>query len=150
MSQIKNRVIWLHVDLPGQELQAADLNVRKYPTLEDIADELVCVIDYLKIPQIVCMGEGAGANISSLFAIKHPNRCLGVVLIEPIGSSASIFESIRFKVNNYFPKQRLNQRSVSLFDRYARVWTWLTPKTLQIPPRLKIVFCLTAWIVLSA
>lgn len=101
MTGIRNRVIWLNINLPGQELDADDLSIRKYPTMEELAEELVCVIDYLKIPQVVCMGEGAGANISAYFAMKHPSRCLGVVLLEPIASSASIMESIKYKLNNF-------------------------------------------------
>ena len=63
MSQVKNRVIWLHVTLPGQEANAPDLNIARYPTLEELAEELVCVVDFLKIPQVVCMGEGKQYSI---------------------------------------------------------------------------------------
>ncbi len=101
MNELKSRVVWLHVTLPGQEANAKDLNLSKYPSFEELAEELVCVIDFMKIPQVVCMGDGIGASISTLFAMKHPNRCYGVVLIEPAGSSANLFESIRFKLNNF-------------------------------------------------
>jgi len=98
MRGIRNRVVWLHVNLPGQELAATDLDMRKYPSLEELADELICVCDYLKIPQVVCMGDGMGANICAQFAIKHSNRCLGLVLIEPVASAASIIEIMRSKL----------------------------------------------------
>lgn len=119
MMGIRNRVIWLHVNLPGQEAEAVDLKIRKYPSLEEIAEELVIILDYLKIPQVVCMGEGAGANISTYFAIKHPSRCLGVVLIEPYGSSATIMESIRHKISNFnlFTKLHAHEKASILFNR---------------------------------
>ena len=121
MSDLKNRVVWLHVTLPGQELNASDLKLAKYPTFEEIADELLCVVDFLKIPQVVCMGDGVGASISTLFAIRNPNRCYGVILIEPIGSSANIFESIRFKLNNLhlLSRNKTNVRNSSAFNRFV-------------------------------
>lgn len=110
MSLIRNRIVWIHVDLPGQEIEAGDLNLKKYPSIEELGDEVVCVLDFLKIPQVVCMGEGAGANISAYFAIKHPKRSLGCILVQPIGSSAGVFESIKYKMNNIntFAKAKLN------------------------------------------
>jgi hypothetical protein len=108
MTGIRNRAVWLHVNLPGQEIGASDLNLKKYPSLEELGDELVCIIDYLKIPQVVCIGSGAGANICAHFAIKHKSRCLGLILIEPIASSASLIETMKFKL------RRLNPKSTSL------------------------------------
>jgi hypothetical protein len=108
MTGIRNRAVWLHVNLPGQEIDATDLNIKKYPSLEELGDELVCIIDYLKIPQVVCIGSGAGANICAHFAIKHKSRCLGLILIEPIASSASLIETMKFKL------RRLNTKSTSL------------------------------------
>lgn len=95
MEGIRNRVIWLNVNLPGQEPESPDLDAKKYPSLEQLGDGLVSVLDELKIPQVVCMGQGAGANIAFYFAIKHAARCLGLVLIDPVGSSAGLVESIR-------------------------------------------------------
>lgn len=95
MVDIRNRVIWLNVTLPGQEAESSDLDIRSYPTLEELADALLNVIDELKIPQVVCMGSGAGANIAFHFACKHSTRCLGLVLIEPVGSAAGLVESLR-------------------------------------------------------
>ena len=100
MSGIRLRTVWLHVNLPGQEADAADLNLRKYPTLEELADELIGVLDYFKLTQVVLFGEGVGATICAHFAIQHSNRCHGLLLIEPIGSAAGVLESMRFKLNN--------------------------------------------------
>jgi pimeloyl-ACP methyl ester carboxylesterase len=64
---------------------------------------LVLVLDALNIQRVVCLGEGSGANIAARFAIKNPNRCSGVVLIHPTGSSASFMEQFKEKVINKFP-----------------------------------------------
>ena len=74
MVPLNNRIVWLHVNLPGQELDASDLHVKKYPSLEEIGDELISVLDYLNVSQIVCMGHGVGANIAVHFSDKHPSR----------------------------------------------------------------------------
>lgn len=95
MEGIRNRVIWLNVNLPGQEPESPDLDTKKYPSLEQLGDGLISVLDELKIPQVVCMGQGAGANIAFYFAIKHSSRCLGLVLTDPVGSSAGLVESIK-------------------------------------------------------
>ena len=100
MTDVRNRTTWIHVDLPGQEPEAADLKLKAYPSMEELADELVCVVDHLKVPQVVCLGDGAGANISTYFAIKHPKRCLGLVLLQPAGFSAGLFDTIKHKVNS--------------------------------------------------
>jgi pimeloyl-ACP methyl ester carboxylesterase len=98
MSSLKTRIVWIHVNLPGQEPDAPDLLVKKYPSLEELGDELVCVLNHLYIPHVVCMGQGVGANIAIHFSVKHPVRCLGLVVIEPVGSSASLFQSFKFKL----------------------------------------------------
>ena len=105
MTGIRNRVIWLNVTLPGQEPDAETLSIKKYPSLEELGEELVCVLDYLHIPQVVCVGNGVGANISSYFAIKNPSRCLGLIILEPVSSSASILESLKHTFGNLTPKK---------------------------------------------
>ncbi len=73
---------------------------RKYPSLLELASELVIILDHFKLNQVTCMGEGAGANICARFAMQHPNRCLGVTLIHPSGGSASLVETFKDKLDN--------------------------------------------------
>jgi pimeloyl-ACP methyl ester carboxylesterase len=126
MTDIRNRVVWIHVNLPGQSnvgTDQRDLEIKKYPTFEELGEELVCVVDQLKIPQVVCMGEGAGASLSVYFALKYPNRCLGLVLIEPIATSPTIFESIKYKLNNLnlLPARfRQNDKLSNIFRRMEK------------------------------
>ena len=42
---------------------------------------LVTVLDQMRIPQVVVLGEGAGANIAARFASIHSNRVQGMLLI---------------------------------------------------------------------
>jgi pimeloyl-ACP methyl ester carboxylesterase len=98
MATLKSRIVWIHVNLPGQEPDAPDLDVKKYPSLEELGEEMVCVLNHYSIPHVVCMGQGAGANIAVHFSVKHAAKCLGLILIEPVGSSASLFQSFKFKL----------------------------------------------------
>lgn len=85
----------------------------RYPTLDEIAEELVIIIDKLKVDKVVCLGEGCGANIVARFAMIHPNRCLGVALIHPTGKEASFGQTLKEKISSYLP--------LSLHDSYL---TW--------------------------
>ena len=74
---------------------------RKYPSLDDIGSELINVVDRLNIPQTVIFGEGAGANIACRFAIEHPSRVHGLVLVHPTGTTAGFMEMMKDKLNNW-------------------------------------------------
>jgi len=107
MCGLRNRTIWLNVNLPGQEMDAAEMSIQKYPSMEELADELVTVLDYFKLPQVVLLGEGVGATICTQFAIKYPTRCYGLMCIEPKVSSATVIQSLKFKVQNFsFTRQQ--------------------------------------------
>ena len=125
MTDIRNRVVWLHVNLPGQETDASDLDLDKYPSLEQIAEELVCVLEHFKVPQVVCMGDGAGSTICAHFAIRYPNKCLGLILVDPIASSASFLESVKFKLNNFNILQKsaisAQEKAYLFFNRFGKV-----------------------------
>ena len=127
MKALKDRIIWIHVDLPGQEANATDLNLTKYPTLPEIAEELIHVLDHFNINQITCFGEGLGANVAARFAMAHPTRCIGLVLIHPTGSSASFFETAKEKLSNILPsKNNLSHMDDYLiWHRYGHVCLYL-------------------------
>jgi protein NDRG1 len=101
MRALKQRIVWVHVDLPGQEDDASPLALEKYPSLDEIASELINIVDRLNIPQAVIFGEGAGANIACRFAIEYPSRVHGLVLVHPTGTTAGFMEMMKDKLNNW-------------------------------------------------
>lgn len=101
MRALKQRIVWVHVDLPGQEDDAPALTIEKYPSLDEIASELINIVDHLNIPQAVIFGEGAGANIACRFAIEYPSRVHGLVLVHPTGTTAGFMEMMKDKLNNW-------------------------------------------------
>ena len=69
--------------------------------MDEIASELVIILDKLNIPQAVIFGEGAGANIACRFAIEQPSRIHGLVLVHPTGTTAGFMEMMKDKLNNW-------------------------------------------------
>ncbi|XP_076916117.1 protein NDL2-like [Bidens hawaiensis] len=74
-----------HITPPGHELGAAAMPY-DYPALsvDDLADQVAEVLDYLGLGAVMCMGVTAGAYILTLFAIKYTRRVLGLILISPL------------------------------------------------------------------
>ncbi|CAF3360061.1 unnamed protein product [Rotaria socialis] len=101
MRALKQRIVWVHVDLPGQEDDASPLSTDKYPTLDELASELINIVDHLNIPQTVVFGEGAGANLACRFAMEYPSRVHGLVLVHPTGTTAGFMEMMKDKLNNW-------------------------------------------------
>lgn len=99
LAPIRNRTVWVHVDVPGQGQDAADLPADyQFPSMQQIGEDLIHVLDHLKIKEVVCFGEGAGANILARFAMAHINRVLGVCLMHTTATAAGLMESLKDKV----------------------------------------------------
>ncbi|MBM3514122.1 MAG: alpha/beta hydrolase [Alphaproteobacteria bacterium] len=65
------------VDTPGNGL--SDIPA-KQPTIEDLADNLVALLDHLKLPKVIMGGHHTGAQIATAFTARHPDRVTAVVL----------------------------------------------------------------------
>ncbi|KAH7836312.1 hypothetical protein Vadar_034547 [Vaccinium darrowii] len=88
-----------HISPPGHELGAAIINPDD-PVLsaDDLADQIAEVLDYFGLGAVMCMGVTAGAYIVTLFAIKYPQRTLGLILISPLCKAPSWTEWLCNKV----------------------------------------------------
>ncbi|CAG0879622.1 unnamed protein product [Darwinula stevensoni] len=99
MSEIKQRSVFIHVDVPGQEDNAPDLpDGFVFPAMQDLGDAMSTVLDMLDVKFVVGLGEGAGANILARFGLAHPSRVLGLILIHPTSTVAGVMETIKDKV----------------------------------------------------
>ncbi|KAJ1358171.1 hypothetical protein KIN20_016504 [Parelaphostrongylus tenuis] len=99
MADVKNKSIFLHVCVPGQEDNAADY-IGDFPSLDNIAEDLTCVLDKFEVKSCILFGEGAGANILCRFAMENSNRILGIILVHCTSTTAGIFEYCKDKVIN--------------------------------------------------
>jgi len=102
MKEIKERSIFIHVDLPGQEDDANDLPEDfKYPTMQQLGEELIQVMEVLRIKMVIGLGEGAGANILARLALTYPDRVLGLLLVHCTSTRAGIMEYFNDKFMNW-------------------------------------------------
>ena len=86
----------LHVCLPGQDQGAEELT-ESFPSLSALGLNLVNILDQLRVSRVVLMGSGAGANIAARFAMNHPGRVQGVLLVDCKHAVASY--PLKLKVN---------------------------------------------------
>ncbi|XP_041494779.1 protein NDRG2 isoform X4 [Microtus oregoni] len=82
MQEIIQNFVRVHVDAPGMEEGAPVFPLGyQYPSLDQLADMIPCILQYLNFSTIVGVGVGAGAYILSRYALTHPDTVEGLVLI---------------------------------------------------------------------
>ena len=65
------------VDTPGYGM--SDMPP-KQPTIREYADNLVYVLDHLKVDKVVIAGHHTGAQIAASFAANHPARAVAIIM----------------------------------------------------------------------
>lgn len=107
---IRKRSVFVHVDLPGQEDDAEDLDEdHPFPTMQALGEDLITVLDQLRIKYCIGIGDGAGANIITRFGMMHVTRVLGVILLNPTANAAKVMESFKHS----FAKWQMNHMHAS-------------------------------------
>lgn len=76
----------------------------QFPSLQTLGEELATVLDFVKVKYVIGLGEGAGANVLARFGLAHPQRTLGLILINCTGSATTVKDNFKAKVNS--PKQQ--------------------------------------------
>ncbi|RDX74138.1 Pollen-specific protein SF21 [Mucuna pruriens] len=88
-----------HISPPGHELGAAAIcSDDPVPSVEDLADQIIEVLNYFGLGAVMCMGVTAGAYILTLFAMKYRERVLGLILVSPLCKAPSWSEWFYNKV----------------------------------------------------
>ncbi|XP_045822677.1 protein NDL1 isoform X1 [Trifolium pratense] len=77
---------------------AAICNDYPIPSAEDLADQIVEVLNYFGLGAVMCMGVTAGAYILTLFAMKYRERVVGLILVSPVCKAPSWTEWFYNKV----------------------------------------------------
>jgi pimeloyl-ACP methyl ester carboxylesterase len=99
MTEVRLRSIFIHVCLPGQEDNAESLPAEYvFPTFQKIGEDIESILDQLSIKTCIGMGDGAGANIVTRFALKAPNRVMGIILCHCTSTTAGVLEYINNKM----------------------------------------------------
>jgi protein NDRG1 len=100
MRQILKRFMWANIVVPGQGPNESDLPSNyEYPSLQELSEDVIAVMDHLNAKHCVIFGEGAGANILARFAMNHDDRVIGAVLIDLIGHSDNIITKTTRKIS---------------------------------------------------
>lgn len=88
-----------HISPPGHELGAAAICPENpVPSVDDLADQVIEVLNFFGLGAVMCMGVTAGAYILTLFALKYRERVLGLILVSPICAAPSWTEWLFNKV----------------------------------------------------
>lgn len=110
MSDIKERSIFIHVDVPGHEDNAENLPESfQFPSLQQLGEELVTILDFVKVKYVIGLGEGAGANVLARCGLAHPQRIIGLILINCTGSATSVMENFKAKFISWKGKSTVAQ-----------------------------------------
>ncbi|PIN07221.1 NDR1 protein [Handroanthus impetiginosus] len=88
-----------HISPPGHELGAAAISDDySVPSVDNLADQILEVLNYFRLGAVMCMGVMAGAYILTLFAMKYRKRVLGLILVSPLCKAPSWREWLLNKV----------------------------------------------------
>ncbi|XWS72151.1 hypothetical protein CRYUN_Cryun02cG0015700 [Craigia yunnanensis] len=88
-----------HISPPGHELGAAPIHASASAhCVDDLADQILEVLNFFGLGAVMCMGVTAGAYILTLFAMKYRERVLGLILISPLCRAPSWTEWFYNKV----------------------------------------------------
>jgi protein NDRG1 len=113
--EIKRRTVIVYVDIPGHESGAADIAESKFPTIQEIGEDLVTVLDQLRIRYVIGLGDGAGANIMARFGMMHVTRCMGVILLHPTSNKDSMTATFMTK----FKKIKPSAENLAVFRKFG-------------------------------
>jgi len=94
MQNMTMRVCYLHVCLPGQDVNAADFGA-DFPSMYELSLGLGTILDTVRVNKVIGLGIGAGANILCRLAMKQPRRVHGLVAIQPTASAATVMEKLK-------------------------------------------------------
>lgn len=130
MEDIRRRALFIHVAIPGQEPGAKDLpNEFKFPKMKDLSLHLVSILDNLRVPRVVGLGDGAGANIITRFGMCHPGRVHGIITINnvAINNMARFMDRMKDKLNNECDSRSLNKKNFAKFVEAYKNRTEILP-----------------------
>jgi hypothetical protein len=118
MGPIREKAVFLHVDLLGQEDGGEELT-KNYPTMQEIGEDLVNILDVMRVKVVVGLAEGAGANALLRFGSMHVSRCLGIVCINPNPAAATMIGGFLDRIKNLrgdkpltAQQKQMNQKNV--------------------------------------
>jgi len=101
---------------PGSPDRPKDL---LFPSMDQLGVSLITVLDHLRVPRVLGLGNGAGANIITRFGMMHPGRVTGIVAINNTATASleRFMERLMIRMGSIKKGDRsgLNVKNVSRF-----------------------------------
>lgn len=107
-----------------------------YPTMDQLADMLLPVMQYYGLKSFLGFGVGAGANILARFALRHPEKADALALVNCSSSTSSWTEWGFQKLNSWYLKSGVFSANT---EEYL-LWHYFGSKTLRENHDLVTVF----------
>ncbi|XP_076181947.1 misexpression suppressor of KSR 2 isoform X3 [Ptiloglossa arizonensis] len=100
-----------HVNAPGQEEGAPTVpNNYIYPSMDELAEQLLFVLGHFGLKSIIGFGVGAGANILARFSLAHTEKVNALCLINCVSTQAGWIEWVYQRINvRYLNSQGMTQ-----------------------------------------
>lgn len=93
----------LHINAPGQEENAPALpDNYVYPTMDQLAEQIVAVTKSFEVKNFIGLGVGVGANVLSRYALRNPTVVDGLFLINSTSTVSGWTEWLYQKMNTYY------------------------------------------------
>ncbi|TKC37558.1 hypothetical protein EI555_012793, partial [Monodon monoceros] len=125
MQEIIQNFVRVHVDAPGMEEGAPVFPLGyQYPSLDQLADMIPCILQYLNFSTIIGVGVGAGAYVLSRYALTHPDTVEGLVLIniDPNAKGWMDWAAHKMILGHLFSQEELSGNS-ELIQKYRNIIT---------------------------
>lgn len=101
-----------------------------YPTMDELAQQLLFVLGHFGLKSVIGFGVGAGANILARFALAHPSKVNALCLINCISTQAGWIEWGYQKLNvRHLRSQGMTQGVLDylMWHHFGRVCYLINP-----------------------
>lgn len=140
MQPLLNHFCVYHVNAPGQQEGALSLpqglsftgdqtliKTYQYPTMDQLAEMLIPLMQHFNMKPFIGFGVGAGANVLSRFALSHPDKVDSLCLVNCTAGKAGWGEWGYQKWNSWYLKSGNLTAGV---EEYL-LWHWFGKKTMS-------------------
>ncbi|KAK2844333.1 hypothetical protein Q5P01_010992 [Channa striata] len=102
MQEIVRHLPVCHVEAPGQHERAKTLPaVYTYPSIDQLSEALLDVLEHFGLHSVIGLGVGAGASILARFALNHPDLVDGLVLININANAEGLMDTVANKITEW-------------------------------------------------
>ncbi|KAK2910448.1 hypothetical protein Q8A73_008163 [Channa argus] len=102
MQEIVRHLPVCHVEAPGQQEGAKTLPaVYTYPSIDQLSEALLDVVNHFGLCSVIGLGVGAGAYILARFALNHPDLVDGLVLININPNAEGLMDTVANKITEW-------------------------------------------------